>query len=136
METYTEQRSSSTSGATHQWFHPFSVVLGFILGFVFSQGLSTILALNKPLQNLNVTNTGGTPVVVQHDAARFWNSGEMTITPGNTGHYTFNDNDTFTVFAESDDSGTAQKVVLKRSVRTAEAQVDESGTVVFRFTDE
>ena len=136
METSTEQPSSSTSGPERQWFHPFSVVLGFILGLLFFQFFSTVLALNKPRQNLNVTNTGSTPIVIQHDGAKFWDAGEMTIIPGNTGHYTFKDNDTFTVFAESDESNAGQMVVLKRSVRTAEAQVDESGMVGFRFTDE
>ena len=136
METPTEHPSSSTSGPKRQWFHPFSVLLGFILGLLLFQSLSTILVLNKPLQNLDVSNTGGTPIIIQHDAAKFWNAGEMTITPGNTGHYTFNDNDTLTVFAKSNESDAGQTVVLKRSVRKAEAQVDESGKVVFRFTDE
>lgn len=78
----------------------------------------------------------GTSYEIHHDAAAFWNRGELTITPGQTMVYSFIDGDTMTAYPESGERGTGKIVVLKRSPRTAETSITSSGEVLFRFKDE
>lgn len=136
MTSNPDQQTKTDPKRGRGWFHPGGILIGFFLGGVFVNGSSNLLHVNAPRQMLELTNTGQTPVKVHHDAAAFWNRGELTITPGQTMVYSFIDGDTMTAYPESGERGTGKIVVLKRSPRTAETSITTPGEVLFRFKDE
>ena len=149
---------SSNSG----WQKPTITILGIVC--LIMVGANVTFSLNKPKQDLLITNTGSQSVDIRNLADSWWNERRPTLTlhPGMTGIWMFRDGDQFRITRSaeqppkpgttppnsplpprSESLGTALThnpdssgtIVIKHAFRSAEVHVNDAGKIEFEFTD-
>ena len=104
-------------------------LLGALIGFT----LSKTLSLGERLQQMNLTNTGSSPMLVKIDTKRFTGDGEVLIEPGKVGSFIYGEGDTLSIYPGSEAGGTSHDVTLSRKPILAEANADEKTTIKFAY---
>jgi hypothetical protein len=107
-------------------------LLGALIGFT----LSKTLSLGERVQQLNLTNTGSSPMLVIIDTKRFTGDGEVLIDAGKVGRFIYGEGDTLAIYPGSEATGTPHTITLSRKPILAEANADDKKTITFAYKGE
>ena len=112
---------------------PLGALGGALFGALIGIALSKTLSLGERVQQLNLTNTGSSPMLVKIDTKRLTGDGEVLIEPGKVGSFIYGEGDELSIFPGSQASGKAHSVTLSRKSILAEANADDKDSIKFQY---
>jgi hypothetical protein len=115
------------------FYTPLGAVVGAVFGALIGIALSKILWLGERTQQMNLTNTGASAMLVKIDTKRFGGDGEVLIEPGKDGRFIYGEGDELTIFPGTQASDKAHSVILTRKAVLAEANADDKESIKFQY---
>lgn len=133
MNTGEDNQPPLTTARKSFFATPLGALGGALFGALIGIALSKTLWLGERVQQMNLTNTGASPMLVKIDTKRFTGDGEVLIEPGKVGSFIYGEGDELSIFPGSQASGKAHSVTLSRKSILAEANADEKDNIKFQY---